>query len=1255
MLDTGSVDPTAAPPVLQQPADSILPVAAPAPSAPAAGAASSGNPLDAIYEAAGQEWNVDPNLLRAVAGQESGGTRSPDTALSPKGAQGRMQLMPDTAAAMGVTNTADPVQNIFGGAKYLSQQLDRYGSPELALAAYNAGPARLDGYTNKTTGQHVPGWLETVGDPRSGNITPQQFAARIPIAETAAYVPGIAQKYAVLAAGGAPGASRAAAGIPPGSGAASPPNGSALPAVPAGSPPAIPSAQPGNNMPLVSTGYGQGGFGSAPRVVIGDSLGVGMMQSGYLPGIAQGSVPPSVVLARINALPDGALSGKQVIISTGLSNSGTPQQRQADLAYVQQQVDGAKAKGAGSVVLAGVGDARFPGTNAGIQDIAQRSGALFTGPAPTADAAGVHPGTAGYRAMLAAAPLTPPVPQDGGATQRLTATLAALRQPSSAPQAPAASPAPGATASTPSATDPFSQALAAAQAASAPSPSAAAPATPADPFNVALQAAQAATGNPAASPAPRAPASPATPVSTAPAATSGGSAPSGAPVASDPFSQALAAAQQAAPATTPSPPPPTPPADPSQLHARTGFVGNVLNSVPALGNVFDEASRKLYDAIDYGNRVGPSWLAPDGSMLDRAINPAAAAANLDPRIAAYDRSGIANTPGGIAGSLVGQTALTAPLLSVGGGAAGVLGGRLAAAADAVAPEVGAALRYGGRLVSGTASSDNKLLNMAVRPASLAANGAVQGAAANVLTGNADPTTNLLTGAAAGGVLGPVATAAIKGVGAGYNALTGLARPFTTAGQGAIADAALARIAADGPLTPDVATYVPGSTPTLAQATNNAGLAGAERAVASVRPQPFATQGAINNEAREAQLGTLTGTPTDIDAAKAARNTNAVPAITSPIASATGPASAQPVVDTIDSILASPAGQRDAVQSALGNIRAKLVSPAAPFASRASDALDPITAAIGNGGNGDAGLWAARDALMAAQKGGAQQASTLARLQGTTSPDPAYQALIDQATARVGATNTVESDAGQLYGIRSAIGDALSPLAARTGSDAQLASSELQQVKAALDNSIEGVAPGFKAGLAEYSDASSPISAMRYLQGRNFTSADGTITLAKVKGALDDIAKQQALPGPRDAKNITPDTMTSLQGLYSDLLRQNNSRTGLSVGSNTFQNLATAATLGNFGAPLAGLGHLVNKAPVVGNLLTGAVARAYRGQNDAVMDAVVNRLINPTAGASVLDAATKLQASRAAGPSGVNPTVTSLSVALRNRLIGSQQP
>ena len=84
--------------------------------------------------------NVSPTLLSALVWQES---RWNQGAISPKGAIGLAQLMPATARTLGV-NPADPVANLNGGARYLRQLLDEFeGNVEKALAAYNAGPARV--------------------------------------------------------------------------------------------------------------------------------------------------------------------------------------------------------------------------------------------------------------------------------------------------------------------------------------------------------------------------------------------------------------------------------------------------------------------------------------------------------------------------------------------------------------------------------------------------------------------------------------------------------------------------------------------------------------------------------------------------------------------------------------------------------------------------------------------------------------------------------------------------------------------------------------------------------------------------------------------------------------------------------------------------------------------------------------------------------------------------------------------------------
>ncbi len=98
---------------------------------------------DAILSAS-TKYDIDPYLIKAVIRQES----NFDTyAVSSAGAQGLMQLMPLTAASLGVTDSFDVDQNIDAGTNYLDQLLDRYdGNEELALAAYNAGPSNVDKY-----------------------------------------------------------------------------------------------------------------------------------------------------------------------------------------------------------------------------------------------------------------------------------------------------------------------------------------------------------------------------------------------------------------------------------------------------------------------------------------------------------------------------------------------------------------------------------------------------------------------------------------------------------------------------------------------------------------------------------------------------------------------------------------------------------------------------------------------------------------------------------------------------------------------------------------------------------------------------------------------------------------------------------------------------------------------------------------------------------------------------------------------------
>jgi len=106
-----------------------------------------------IIGQAARRHAIDPALLTAVAQVESA---FDPRAVSPKGAQGLLQLMPATAARFGVRDAFDAGQNVDGGARYLSWLMQRYeGQTELALAGYNAGEGRVDRY------QGIPPYRET--------------------------------------------------------------------------------------------------------------------------------------------------------------------------------------------------------------------------------------------------------------------------------------------------------------------------------------------------------------------------------------------------------------------------------------------------------------------------------------------------------------------------------------------------------------------------------------------------------------------------------------------------------------------------------------------------------------------------------------------------------------------------------------------------------------------------------------------------------------------------------------------------------------------------------------------------------------------------------------------------------------------------------------------------------------------------------------------------------------------------------------
>jgi|APHig6443717497_1056834.scaffolds.fasta_scaffold118659_2 soluble lytic murein transglycosylase-like protein len=106
--------------------------------------------LMAVIRYYGRRHKVDPELVRAMVEVESGFEIE---AVSPKGAQGLMQIMPGTGKDLGLTEPFEAGPNIEAGVRYMRAMLDRYGDAKLALAAYNAGPGRV---TSKSGVPDIP-------------------------------------------------------------------------------------------------------------------------------------------------------------------------------------------------------------------------------------------------------------------------------------------------------------------------------------------------------------------------------------------------------------------------------------------------------------------------------------------------------------------------------------------------------------------------------------------------------------------------------------------------------------------------------------------------------------------------------------------------------------------------------------------------------------------------------------------------------------------------------------------------------------------------------------------------------------------------------------------------------------------------------------------------------------------------------------------------------------------------------------------
>lgn len=133
--------------------------------------------ISSIAQRKAEQYGVPYDLLMRIIQQESGGNPN---AVSPVGARGVMQLMPETAAELGVADVNDTEQNIDGGTRYFAQQLKRFGSVPLALAAYNAGAGNVEKYGGippfEETQNYVRSITGNTGNTGGGNVNGYDFS-----------------------------------------------------------------------------------------------------------------------------------------------------------------------------------------------------------------------------------------------------------------------------------------------------------------------------------------------------------------------------------------------------------------------------------------------------------------------------------------------------------------------------------------------------------------------------------------------------------------------------------------------------------------------------------------------------------------------------------------------------------------------------------------------------------------------------------------------------------------------------------------------------------------------------------------------------------------------------------------------------------------------------------------------------------------------------------------------------------------------
>ena len=579
---------------------------------------------------------------------------------------------------------------------------------------------------------------------------------------------------------------------------------------------------------------------------------------------------------------------------------------------------------------------------------------------------------------------------------------------------------------------------------------------------------------------------------------------------------------------------PVKPARQQKGAARSTIEGGGLG-IADLGNfVLNAASYvpgKVTDAIRGALPADQRARVPDISQMTRTRNAdfdAITAENKDSTAFNMGRIGgniLATLP--VGGALGAGTRAAAPMLARAGMSARTI--------EALA----SSLASGGFRV-GQNAPPSAALTMALR----AAGGGATGAASAGLVNPDDALTGGLIGAAL-----PPGLAAVGKTGlTAARATKAIAKPFTRNGQASMAADLIRRFGEGAPIDVDMSQLVPGSMPTLAEATGNAGIAGLQRTARDLRPNAFVEREALNNSAREAAFDGIAGDRAAIESAKAARD-NTAQALYGRAFTA----------DSMRQGLARESQQMRAPFSGVG------------LSGAPEDLATP-------------GLRELIQRPMFKQAAGAAQ--RLAANNGVELADP------------------LQSLQGLHY-IKMALDDALNPAAASAMGRNETRA--IMGMRDKLADELVKVSPTYGAARQTFAEMSQPINAMEALQDLRLTDARGDMTLSKVQNAIDGLERARNAPGVHKAKSIDDGQLSTLTAIRDDLLRQDKLGAGRPAGSSTFQNIATDNILAQM---MPGkLGGLVNGR--VGDVLGQIGKLAYSGPNEKIRNTMVDMMLDPS--------------------------------------------